>query len=82
MWQPGWEGNLEEDGYMYMYGRVPLLATWNYHNIVCELAVPQYKVKLKKERGIKQGSIWIGEWAVYNLGKNKEKTRCKSNRGR
>ena len=20
MWQPGWEGGLEENGYMYMYG--------------------------------------------------------------
>ena len=20
MWQPGWEGSLEENGYMYMYG--------------------------------------------------------------
>ena len=36
MWQPGWEGSLRENGYMYlyMYGWVPLLSTWNYHNIV------------------------------------------------
>ena len=20
MWQPGWEGSLEENGYMYVYG--------------------------------------------------------------
>ena len=20
MWQPGWQGSLEENGYMYMYG--------------------------------------------------------------
>ena len=34
-WQLGWEGCWEENGYVYMYGWVPLLFTWNYHNIVC-----------------------------------------------
>ena len=34
MWQPGWEQSLGESGYMYMYGWVPSLFTWNYHNIV------------------------------------------------
>ena len=29
-----WEGSLGEKGYMYMYGWVPLLCTWNYHNVV------------------------------------------------
>ena len=24
-WQPGWEGNVREHGYMHMYGRVPPL---------------------------------------------------------
>ena len=24
MWQPGWEGSLGEDGYMYVYGAEPL----------------------------------------------------------
>ena len=24
-----------ENGYMYLYGWVPSLFTWNYHNIVC-----------------------------------------------
>ena len=37
MWQPGWEGNLEENGCMYMYGWVPSLFTWNYHDIVNQL---------------------------------------------
>ena len=32
MWQPGWEGSLGENGYKYMYGRVPSLFTWNYCN--------------------------------------------------
>ena len=39
MWQPGWEGSLEENGYMYMYGWAPLLSTWNYHNIANWLSV-------------------------------------------
>ena len=26
-WQPGWEGSLQENGYMYIYGWVPLLFT-------------------------------------------------------
>ena len=34
MWEPGWEGSLGENGYMYMYGWVPALPTWNYHNAV------------------------------------------------
>ena len=33
MRQPGWEGSLGEKGYMYIHGWVPLLSTWNYHNI-------------------------------------------------
>ena len=35
MWQPGLEESLGENEYMYMYGWVPSLFTWNYHNIVC-----------------------------------------------
>ena len=32
---PAWTGGgLGNNGYMYMYGRVPLLFTWNYHNVV------------------------------------------------
>ena len=34
MWQPRWEGSLGENGYMFMYGRIPLLFTWNYHNVI------------------------------------------------
>ena len=34
MWQPGWEGSLGENAYMYMCGWVPLWSTWNYDNIV------------------------------------------------
>ena len=31
MWQPGWERYLGENEYMYMYGWVPSLFTWDYH---------------------------------------------------
>ena len=35
---PAWMGRgLWENGYMYMYDWVPLLFTWNYHNIVNRL---------------------------------------------
>ena len=37
MWQPGWEGSLGENGFMYMYGWVSSLLTWNYHNIFTRL---------------------------------------------
>ena len=33
MWQPGPEGSLGGNGYMYMFGWVLLLSPWNYHNI-------------------------------------------------
>ena len=37
MWQSWWEESLEENGYIYLYGWVLLLSTWNYHNIVHRL---------------------------------------------
>ena len=46
MWQPGWEGNLGENGYIYMYGQVALLFTWNYHNIVNEYTPLQKKKRV------------------------------------
>ena len=45
MWQPGWEGSLGENGYMYIIAWVPLLFTWNDHNIVNRLYT---NTKLKK----------------------------------
>ena len=36
-WQPRTEGSLGENGYMYVYGWVSLLSTWNYPNIVNQL---------------------------------------------
>ena len=49
MCQPGWEGSLGENGYMYIYGWVLLLFTWNYHNIVNWL-YPNTKLKVKKKK--------------------------------
>jgi len=34
VWQPGWEGNLGENGYKYMYDWIPLLFTWICHDVV------------------------------------------------
>jgi len=39
MWQPGWEGSMGENGYIFMYGWVPSLFSWNYDNIVNQLSV-------------------------------------------
>ena len=52
MWQPGWEGNLGENGNMYVYSWVTLLSTWNYHNIV---NWPYSDIKYKNEKK-KKGS--------------------------
>ena len=34
LWKPGWEGSFGENGYVYVYGRVPLLCTLNYHTLL------------------------------------------------
>ena len=39
--------HLGENGYMYMYGWVPLLCTWNYHNIINWLYSNEKKSKSK-----------------------------------
>ena len=44
MWQPGWEGIVSENGYMYMYGCVPSLFPGSYQNSVN----PLYPSKNKK----------------------------------
>ena len=41
MWQPGWRGGLGDNGYMHTYGWDPSLFTWDYHNIVNWLHIPQ-----------------------------------------
>ena len=49
-WQPGWEGSLGKNGYLYMYGWVHLQSTWNYHNTVNCLHSNTKLIKKKKER--------------------------------
>ena len=60
MWQPEWEGSLGENGYMYMYGWVHSLFTWNYHNIInCLYSNIKYKDKEKKK------IVPKGWWSIY-----------------
>ena len=55
MWQPGWEESLGENGYMYMYGWVSLLSTWNYHDIVNWLysKIRYFKIFIFEENNVK-----------------------------
>ena len=56
-----WERGLVENRYMYMYGWVPLLFTWNYHNIVYS-TIPQYKrkcFKFRKREKVKEGCCLV-----------------------
>ena len=46
MWQPGRDGGLGENEYMYIFGWVPSLFTWNCHNIVNWLSVQFSRVLL------------------------------------
>ena len=45
LWHSGWEVSFRENGYRYMYGWVPLLFSWNYHNIVNWLYPNKKKIK-------------------------------------
>ena len=40
-------GVWEKNGYMYIYGGVPLLSTWNCHNIINQLYSNKVKTKQK-----------------------------------
>ena len=55
MWQPGWEGSLGENGYVYMYGCMPSLFIWNYHNIVDWLYC---NTILKVQKKKKKNCLW------------------------
>ena len=69
MWQPGWEGSLGENEHMYMYGWVPLLTIWSYHNIVNWLYTSMQNKKNKSQMLSKikphtrQRSSWL-EWIL------------------
>ena len=45
MWQPGWEGSVGENGYVYMYGWVPSLFDLKLPQ-PCSLAIAQYRDSL------------------------------------
>ena len=51
----GWEESLGENGYMYMYGWVSLLSTWNYHDIVNWLysKIRYFKIFIFEENNVK-----------------------------
>ena len=47
--QKGYAWDLGENGYMFMYGWIPSMFTWNYHSIVHQLN-PNVKQKVKKKK--------------------------------
>ena len=51
MWQAEWEESLGKNGYLYMYGWVSSLFTWNYHSINNWL-YPKTKLKLKNKSSV------------------------------
>ena len=68
MWQPGWEGSLGENGYMYMYGSVPSCPPENITTLLKDYT-PIYNKKFKKKKhGFSQQSLvdisrrfrWLG----------------------
>ena len=69
MLQPGWEGNLGEDGYMYIYCWVPWLFTWNCHNVVNQL---YFNIKLKVCRK------WRVEGGILSKSKHSWRARRQS----
>jgi len=54
MWQPGREGSLGENVFMYTYGYIPSLFIWNYHNIVDQL----YWNTILKVKKKKKNCLW------------------------
>ena len=62
MWQPESERVLVENGHMYMYGWVPLLFTWNYHNIV--ISYPPIQNKKFKKINKKKKDLWIWDQKI------------------
>ena len=71
--QPGWEEGLGENGYMYTYGWIPLLFTWNNYNFVNWL-YPNTKLKWKEQgKRMIQSPVWC--FTSYNTRKKLIKTR-------
>ena len=59
IWHPGWEGSLGQNEYMYMYGWIPLLYTWNYYNIII-LVYSNTKKKFKEKIPVIYKTHWWG----------------------
>ena len=53
-------------GYTYMYGWVPLLFTWNYHNMLIDYSLIWNK-KLKARKKNKNSPFLLVLWALFQL---------------
>ena len=80
-------GSLGENGYMYVYGWVPSLFTWTYHNIVNWLYpnTKMFLALLKKKKGNEVGlprahgwvkERWGLEWYWSSVRTQEERNRC------
>ena len=67
MWQPGWEGSFGENGHICMYGWVPSLFSWNYHNIVNWLYPIQNKKLKKKKKAPFEPSVSWNAWLFVGI---------------
>ena len=78
MWQPRWERSLGENGYMHVYGWVPLLFTWSNHSIINWLYLnTKVKVKAKKKREVlTQTEDRQGERHVFSLWQKRQRLIC------
>ena len=78
MCQPEWEGGLQENECMYMPGWVPLLFTWNHHNIVNGYTPRQNKkFKAWGKKRIKKKKLANFKWYIFyhNLRKRIEQSQ-------
>ena len=63
--QPGWDGSLGENEYMFTYGWVSSLFTWNYHNIV-----HQFIPKQNKTFKVEKKNVLHSEWYIAAAAKS------------
>ena len=68
MWQPGWEASWGKNGYMYFYGQVPSLFSWNCRNIVNPLYVcPVVSYSLWRHAPLSMGFLRQEYWSGWLL---------------
>ena len=83
MWKPGWEGSLGENGYMCIHGWVPLLFTWNYHNVVNWLyANTKLTVKKREASALNPGVRGPCSYNPDGRGPTWSPPSCHSSKGR